>query len=127
MDYDYNDSFDLDSPADFSDDPIIIDFPSPDPLPLPDTSDPAPESILDTKTGAYHGPPRTASLQCPFDPQLLVPPQQIIPTSLNIDEAKSFAHSHRFKGFIVAPAKILSHVRSDKRRDLGDIQIQYYF
>lgn len=44
----------------------------------------------------------------------------------NIEEAKAYAKLYKFGGFIVCPAKMLSHVRIDKRRNLTLLNITYY-
>lgn len=95
------------------------------------TSEPfLPESALDPSTGTFYIPPKPAPRQARLDPFVTwVPPTiQLVsnPRIMHVTEAKPFCKQRGFRGYIFAPARILSHVRSDKRRFLDDINVQYF-
>lgn len=44
----------------------------------------------------------------------------------NLLEARNYAKFYKYGGFVICPAKILSHIRIDKRRNLTMLNITYY-
>lgn len=89
-----------------------------------------PESAINTSNGVPFIPQKPVPRVARLDPFVTWQPTMIEivsePQIMHITEAKPFCKSKGYKGFIFAPARILSHVRSDKRRFLDDINVQFF-
>lgn len=80
-----------------------------------------PESTIDVPPKTYTKTARTAR----FDP-FSKPQDSIKSYFLKVSEAKSLARNKHFTGYFVAPAKLLSHIRVDKRRDTDSFSVHYF-
>lgn len=79
-----------------------------------------PESTIDIPPVIPKKTVRTAR----FDP--FAKPPDPIQYFLKVSEAKALARNKHFSGYFIAPAKLLSHIRVDKRRDTDSFSVQYF-